>query len=170
MANVSVPGGIVAYRTMLRRRGGVVALIGAASVALSGGVLLLLPGRLAGLVGFALLVASCPVLVAFGVPIASGLSTIAIGVAASLALWFVVGQLAAHLATREAVADWRTWWAKFAPFAVMISRHAQRGGRQTHRRSRRLVIRHHDTATIARISASFAGPMPRTASRSSTVA
>jgi len=121
MASVSVPGGIVAYRTMLRRRGGVVALIGAASVAVSGGVLLLLPGRIAGLVGFALLVASCPLLVAFGVPIASGLSTIATGVAASLALWFVVGQLAAHLATREAVADWRTWWAKFAPFAVMMS-------------------------------------------------
>lgn len=121
MASVSVPGGIVAYRTMLRRRGGVVALIGAASVAVSGGVLLLLPGHIAGLVGFALLIASCPVLVAFGVPIASGLSTIATGVAASLALWFVVGQLAAHLATREAVADWRTWWSKFAPFAVMIA-------------------------------------------------
>ena len=121
MANVSVPGGIVAYRTMLRQRGGLMALGGAVVVAVSGAVLLALPGRIPGLIGFALLVASCPVLVAFGVPIASGLGAIASGIAASLALWFAVGQLAAHLATREAVADWRTWWSKFLPFGVMIS-------------------------------------------------
>jgi hypothetical protein len=118
IADVSVPGGIVAYRSELRRKGGIVAGIASIAVASVGGVLMLLPGRLAGVVGFALVIAACPLLVAFGVPIAAGISTIAIGVATSVLLWCAVGQFAAFRATQRPVADWRDWWSVMWPLAL----------------------------------------------------
>ena len=45
-----------------------------------GGLLLVLPGRVSGVVGFVLVIAACPLLVAFGVPIAAGVSTLAVAV------------------------------------------------------------------------------------------
>ncbi|MGA1183289.1 MAG: hypothetical protein ACO3Z1_07865, partial [Ilumatobacteraceae bacterium] len=98
---MAVPGGVVAYRSELRRKGGVFAVAGAGIVAALGGVLMLLPGRVTGVVGFALIVAACPLLVAFGVPITSSVGTIAIGVALSLVSWLVLGQWAAYRATKR---------------------------------------------------------------------
>lgn len=120
MANVSIPGGITAYRTELRRQGGLRAAGAAIVVAALGGVLLWLPGTLTGLVGFGLVVAACPLLVAFGVPISAGLSTIAMGLGSSFVLWFVVGQWAAHRATQRPVADWRDWWSVMWPLALAM--------------------------------------------------
>lgn len=121
MAHVAVPGGVVAYRTELRRKGGIYALAGSAIVAAFGGVLLLLPGRITGVAGFALIIAACPLLVAFGVPITTGVSTIAIGVALSLALWFGLGQWAAHRATKRPIADWRDWWSVMWPLTLAMT-------------------------------------------------
>ena len=121
MAHVAIPGGVIAYRTELRRKGGIYALGGAAMVAAVGGLLLLLPGRIAGVAGFALIIAACPVLVALGIPIATGVSTIAIGVALSLALWCGLGQWAAHRATKRPIADWRDWWSVMWPLALAMS-------------------------------------------------
>jgi hypothetical protein len=115
-----VPGGVMSYRIALRRRGGLFAAGGAAVTALAGLILIVAPGRLTGLVGFALVVAACPLLVAFGVPLASGTGAIVGGVAASLALWFAIGQFAAHRATREAIADWRDWFSIVGPLAAAM--------------------------------------------------
>jgi len=90
-------------------------------VATVGGLLLLLPGRIAGVAGFALIIAACPLLVAFGIPITTGVSTIAIGVALSLALWCGLGQWAAHRATKRPIADWRDWWSVMWPLALAMS-------------------------------------------------
>ena len=86
-----------------------------------GGLLLVLPGRVSGVVGFVLVIAACPLLVAFGVPIAAGISTLAIGVAASLAAWFAIGQWAAIRATQRPIADWRDYWLVLWPLAVATS-------------------------------------------------
>ncbi|MFZ9954119.1 MAG: hypothetical protein ACO3GH_05970 [Ilumatobacteraceae bacterium] len=118
---MSVPGGIVALRSELRRKGGIVAGIASIVVASAGGVLMLLPGRLPGVVGFALVIAACPLLVAFGVPITAGISTIAIGVVTSVLLWFAVGQFAAFRATQRPVADWRDWWSVMWPLALAMA-------------------------------------------------
>jgi len=118
---VSVPGGIVALRSELRRKGGIVAGIASIVVASAGGVLMLLPGRLPGVVGFALVIAACPLLVAFGVPITAGITTIAIGVVTSVLLWFAVGQFAAFRATQRPVADWRDWWSVMWPLALAMA-------------------------------------------------
>jgi hypothetical protein len=117
---VAVPGGVVAYRSELRRKGGVYAVAAAGIVAALGGVLMLLPGRVTGVVGFALIVAACPLLVAFGVPITSGIGTIAIGVALSLVSWLVLGQWAAYRATKRPVADWRDWRSVMWPLALAM--------------------------------------------------
>jgi hypothetical protein len=121
MAHVAVPGGVIAYRTELRRKGGIYARGASAVVAALGGILLLLPGRITGVAGFALIIAACPLLVAFGVPITTGLSTIVIGVALSLGMWFGLGQWAAHRATKRPVADWRDWWSVMWPLALAMS-------------------------------------------------
>jgi len=120
IARVVVPGGVLSYRIALRRRGGLFAAGGAAVTALAGLILIVAPGRLTGLVGFALVVAACPLLVAFGVPLASGTGAIVGGAAASLALWFAIGQFAAHRATREAIADWRDWFSIVWPLATAM--------------------------------------------------
>jgi hypothetical protein len=117
---VAVPGGVVAYRSELRRKGGVFAVAGAGIVAALGAVLMLLPGRVTGVVGFALIVAACPLLVAFGVPITSSVGTIAIGVALSLVSWLVLGQWAAYRATKRPVADWRDWRSVMWPLALAM--------------------------------------------------
>jgi len=121
MAHVAIPDGIVAHRSELRRKGGVVAAGTASAVAIVGGLLLVLPGRVSGVVGFVLVIAACPLLVAFGVPIAAGISTMAIGVAASLAAWFAIGQWAAIRATQRPIADWRDYWLMLWPLAVAMS-------------------------------------------------
>ncbi|MGA0793938.1 MAG: hypothetical protein ACO3QD_05910 [Ilumatobacteraceae bacterium] len=117
---MAVPGGVVAYRSELRRKGGVFAVAGAGIIAALGGVLMLLPGRVTGVVGFALIVAACPLLVAFGVPITSSVGTIAIGVALSLVSWLVLGQWAAYRATKRPVADWRDWRSVMWPLALAM--------------------------------------------------
>ena len=121
MAHVAIPDGIVAHRSELRRKGGVVAAGTASAVAIVGGLLLVLPGRVSGVVGFVLVIAACPLLVAFGVPIAAGISTMAIGVAASLAAWFAIGQWAAIRASQRPIADWRDYWLVLWPLAVAMS-------------------------------------------------
>ena len=121
MAHVAIPDGIVAHRSELRRKGGVVAAGTASAVAVVGGLLLVLPGRVSGVVGFVLVIAACPLLVAFGVPIAAGISTMAIGVTASLAAWFAIGQWAAIRATQRPIADWRDYWLMLWPLAVAMS-------------------------------------------------
>ena len=121
MAHVAIPDGIVARRSELRRKGGVVAAGAAGAVAIVGGLLLVLPGRVSGVVGFVLIIAACPLLVAFGVPIAAGISTLAIGITASLVAWFAIGQWAAICATQRPIADWRDYWSVLWPLAAAMS-------------------------------------------------
>lgn len=120
MARVAVPGGVVAYRRSLRHRGGVYAVAGAAIVAVAGAGMIALPGRVTGLVGFGMVIAACPLLVAFGVPLVVSVQSVAFGVAASLALWFGAGQWAAHRATQRTIADWRDWWSVLWPLALAM--------------------------------------------------
>lgn len=121
MARVVVPGGVLAYRRDLRRKGGAYAAAGAASIAVIGALLVMLPGRVPGLLGFALIIGACPLLVAFGVPLTATVTSIGIGVVASLGLWFAVGQFAAYRATQRSVADWRDWWSNVWPLALAMA-------------------------------------------------
>lgn len=94
---------------------------GALAVGAIGGVLMLLPGRVTGVIGFALVIAAFPLLVALGIPITSGIATITLGVGMSLALWLALGQWSAFHATKRPVADWRDWWSVMWPLALAMA-------------------------------------------------
>ena len=102
-------------------KGGAYAAAGAAIVAVVGVLLIVLPGRITGLLGFALVIGACPLLVAFGVPLTASVTSVGIGVVLSLGLWFAVGQFAAHRATQRSVADWRDWWSNVWPLGLAMA-------------------------------------------------
>jgi hypothetical protein len=115
-----VPDGIVAHRRALRLKGGGVAVAAALGLAGVGAVLLWLPGRMTGLVGFVLLVVGLPTLPAMGAPATSDGGRIVAAVVTSAAAWWVVGFVAAMLATRNAVASWREWVREVWPIALAV--------------------------------------------------
>lgn len=117
---VIVPDGIVAHRRALRMKGGLLAAALALGVAAAGGVLIALPGRLTGPLGFVLVLVGLPTLPAMGVPATSDGGRIVAAVVTSVAAWWVVGFVAARLATREAVAGWREWVREAWPIAAAV--------------------------------------------------
>ncbi|MEY4401758.1 MAG: hypothetical protein RL072_1623 [Actinomycetota bacterium] len=121
ISRVAVPGGALAYRQELRRKAGAFVAGGAVGIALFGVLLIALPGRITGLIGFALIIAAFPLLVAFGIPLSVGIVSIGLGVVTSLALWFVLAQWAAHRTTKDAVADWSDWWRTMWPLALAMA-------------------------------------------------
>jgi polyferredoxin len=121
ISRVAVPGGVLAYRQELRRKAGAYVAAAAVVVGVIGVLLIALPGRITGLIGFALIIAAFPLMVAFGIPLSIGVVSITLGAVTSLALWFALGQWAAHRATKEAVADWRDWWRTMWPLALAMA-------------------------------------------------
>ena len=110
----SFPGGIVQTRRMVRRRGGITG-IGVACSFLVGGWLLktLLGGAVGGALSFVAMVAAFPLMPMVGIPAADGAVRTAVAVAASLAVWWVLGQVVAGRVTQRAVAGWREWFREF---------------------------------------------------------
>lgn len=86
-----------------------------------GVALIALPGRITGLLGFALIVAACPMLVAFGIPLTLSVTSVVLGVLLSFALWFALAQWTAHRVTRAPIADWRDWWRLLWPLALAMA-------------------------------------------------
>lgn len=109
-----VPKGPLAFRYRIRRMGAFVALL--PPVVLGCISVLALRGNdstVRGLIGFAAAVFAAPALLAFGVPLASGSSNVALGVVVSGCLWLVIGFVAARRATRSPVAAWRDFWREY---------------------------------------------------------
>lgn len=115
-----VPDGIIAHRTMLRHRGGAVAVVASLLLALFGLVLVALPGTLTGVIGFLLLVAAVPALPIVGVPAVSATSSYVLATVASFVLWFAVGHFSSKRATRRAIASWPEWFREYRPLALGI--------------------------------------------------
>ncbi len=115
-----MPDGIIAHRTSVRTKGGVVASGLALGVALLGLVCVALPGSLLGAIGFLLVVMAMPTLPMFGVPAVSGATVYLLGAASSLALWFTLGHISAIRATRRAVSGWKEWRREFRPLALGV--------------------------------------------------
>lgn len=73
-----------------------------------------------GLAGFGMAVFAAPALLFAGIPLSSAAIRLAIGIGSSVALWLVMGILAARRATRSAVATWKDFWREFAWLAAGI--------------------------------------------------
>ncbi len=104
----------------MRQRGGFVAVALAACLAITGVILLILPGALLGVIGFLFLNSGLPVLPLTGVPAVSGASKYLIAILGSAAMWWGVGHFAAMRASRNAIVDWPEWRREFQPLAIGI--------------------------------------------------
>lgn len=110
----AVPLGPRAYRTSLRSAGPILATLPAGALAAASWLLLHNnDSTVRGVVGFLFAVFAAPLLLVAGAPLRAGTTTYWIAVAASLAMWLVVGAAAARRATRRPVASWRDYWREF---------------------------------------------------------
>ena len=115
-----MPDGIIAHRTSVRTKGGLVASGLALGMALVGLVLVGLPGSLFGAIGFLIIVVALPTLPMFGVPAVSGTTVYLLATTTSIGLWFALGHVSAVRATRRAVSGWREWRREFRPLAIGV--------------------------------------------------
>jgi len=70
-------------------------------------------GVAGGALGFAAMVMAFPLMPVLGIPAADGTLRTFVAVAASLAVWWVLGQVVAGRVTQRAVAGWREWVREF---------------------------------------------------------
>ncbi len=77
-------------------------------------------GATGGLVGFVLTVTALPTLPILGVPAADGNALLAISLALSAGLWWILGQIAALRVSSRALVGWREWSKEFAILSVGI--------------------------------------------------
>lgn len=116
----TVPDGIVANCTLVRRRGGLVAVAIAFGMTMVGVIFLWLPGTITGIVGFLFINAGLPVLALTGVPAVSGADRFLIAIITSVGMWWFIGFFAAVRASRRAIVDWTEWRREFQPLAVGV--------------------------------------------------
>lgn len=113
-SRLPLPGGLAETRRLVRRRGGLVALVCALALVVVGKIVgWVLGGSVGGVASFVSLVMAVPVMPVVGMPAAGGSGRLLIALAASAALWWTVGQAAAGRATRRPVAGWREWSREF---------------------------------------------------------
>lgn|GEM_PF-315755 len=109
-----VPGGILATRRAVRRRGGVTAIGVAVGLWVVGlGVAWVIEGPVGGALSFVLLVLALPVMPVLGMPAAGGGMRLLVAIAGSGALWWFIGQIAAGRVSRHPVVGWREWTREF---------------------------------------------------------
>lgn len=101
-------------RGQVRRTGPLVALLlpaiaGAAAVLMLRGS----TSTATGVGGFVLSLVAAPLLPVFGEPMRAGSGGVLGAAAASAVLWFVLGSIAAHRATRRPTGGWGAFWAEY---------------------------------------------------------
>lgn len=109
-----VPGGVVATRRAIRRRGGLTAVIIAAGLWCVGQIAgWWFDGPVGGVVSFIALVMALPVMPMLGMPAAGGGTRLLVAIAVSGAAWWFLGQIVAGRVTRYPVVGWREWTKEF---------------------------------------------------------
>ena len=73
-----------------------------------------------GVGGFVLALLAAPLLPAFGEPMRAGSGTVVAAGAASAALWFVLGALAARRATRSPYTGWGRFWSEYLWLSLCV--------------------------------------------------
>lgn len=107
-------GVLPSYRTHIRSMGPIVALIPPAVLGIV--ALAMLRGSTTttrGVGGFLAAVLAAPLLPVLGAPMKSGSGLYLSAAVGSAVLWFALGALAAHRATRVPLAGWRHFWGEY---------------------------------------------------------
>lgn len=112
--------GLEDSRRIVRRRGPLLTVAGAAVIGTVGMLLMLAPGTWLGALGFVLIVVAAPLLGLVGAPINSSAGALLVGIAGSAALWFAVGWWAARRACTAAVVGWREFVRELIPVSIGV--------------------------------------------------
>ena len=111
---VAIPGGVVATRRSIRRRGGLMGVAVAIGLWLVGLILgVLLSGSIGGAAAFVFLVMALPVMPLLGMPATGGTTRLFVAIIASGVLWWVLGQIVAARVSKRPVVGWREWLREF---------------------------------------------------------
>lgn len=114
-----IPGGVVATRRAIRRRGGLMGIGVAIALWVIGLVLgALLSDPIGGAASFMFLVMALPVMPLLGMPATGGTTRLYVALIASAVLWWLLGQIVAARVARRPVVGWREWLREFVTMGL----------------------------------------------------
>ena len=114
-----LPGGIFSTRRQVRRIGGVMGIVVAMCLWLTGVIVdWLLSGLVGGAISFVLMVMALPVMPILGMPAVGGGNRLRLARALSGALWWSLGQVVATRVAQRPVVGWREWLKEFVTMSL----------------------------------------------------
>jgi hypothetical protein len=114
-----LPGGIFSTRRQIRRIGGLMGIVIAISLWLTGVIAgWLLPGIVGGAMSFVLMVMALPVMPILGMPAVGGSSRLLMAMALSATLWWILGQVVGIRVAQRPVVGWREWLKEFMTLSL----------------------------------------------------
>ena len=114
-----LPGGIFATRRQIRRIGGLMGIVVAVCLWLTGVILgWLFSGIVGGAISFVLMVMALPVMPILGMPAVGGGSRLLLAMAISAAVWWILGQVVAARVAHRPVVGWREWLKEFVTLSL----------------------------------------------------
>jgi hypothetical protein len=116
-----LPGGIFSTRRHIRRLGGVMGIVVAISLWLTGVLTSwLLSGLAGGAISFVLMVMALPVMPILGMPAVGGSARLMVAMAVSAFIWWILGQVVATRVTQRPVVGWREWLKEFVTMSLGV--------------------------------------------------
>lgn len=114
-----LPGGIFSTRRHIRRIGGLMGIVVAICLWLTGMIAgWLLPGIVGGAISFVLMVMALPVMPILGMPAVGGGSQLMLAMALSATLWWILGQVVGIRVAQRPVVGWREWSKEFVTLSL----------------------------------------------------
>jgi len=116
-----LPGGIFSTRRHIRRLGGVMGIVVAISLWLTGVLTSwMLSGLAGGAISFVLMVMALPVMPILGMPAVGGSARLMVAMAVSAFIWWILGQVVATRVTQRPVVGWREWLKEFVTMSLGV--------------------------------------------------
>jgi hypothetical protein len=116
-----LPGGIFSTRRHIRRLGGVMGIVVAISLWVTGVLTSwLLSGLAGGAISFVLMVMALPVMPILGMPAVGGSARLIVAMAISAFIWWILGQVVATRVTQRPVVGWREWLKEFVSMSLGV--------------------------------------------------
>jgi hypothetical protein len=114
-----LPGGIFSTRRQIRRIGGLMGIVVAIGLWITGVIVgWVLSGIVGGAISFVLMVMALPVMPILGMPAVGGGNRLLLAMALSAALWWILGQIVGTRVAQRPVVGWREWLREFVTLSL----------------------------------------------------